>query len=81
MNSNPIEDILAKLLMTLIDIHRASYGDGPQILINTIQTSTFTNGIKKFVPWEITYEGEEYIIEIQKTFKNFTRTAGEDSFL
>lgn len=76
---NPIEDILAKLLMTLIDIHRASYGDGPQILINTIQTSTFTNGIKKFVPWEIMYEGEEYIKDVNKNlYVNFSQDGSNE---
>lgn len=76
---NPFEEILAKLLMTLIDLLRAFYGDGPQILINTIQTSTFTNGIKKFVPWEITYEGEEYIQDVNKNlYVNFSQDGSNE---
>ena len=76
---NPFEEILARLLMTLIDLLRAFYGDGPQILINTIQTSTFTNGIKKYLPWEITYEGEEYIQDVNKNlYVNFSQDGSNE---
>lgn len=76
---NAVTEILGKLFMVIIELHRGFYGDGPQILLNTIQTSTFSKGIHRFIPWNISYEGEEILNDANKNgYVNFSQDGSQN---
>lgn len=76
---NAFTEIIGKLFMIIIELHRGFYGDGPQILLNTIQTSTFAKGISRLIPWNISYEGEEILKDANKNgYVNFKQDGTTD---
>ena len=76
---NALNDVLAKLFIMLIEFIRSLYGDGPQMLLNTIQTSQYETGISKFLPWKITYSAEDYLNSINKNQYVMVSTDGSNT--
>ncbi len=76
---NALNDVLAKLFIMLIEFIRALYGDGPQMLLNTIQTSQYETGISKFLPWKITYSADDYLNSINKNQYVMVSTDGSNT--
>ena len=76
---NALNEVLAKLFIMLIEFIRALYGDGPQMLLNTIQTSQYETGISKFLPWKITYSADDYLNSINKNQYVMVSTDGSNT--
>ena len=65
--------ILTKIAIMLIEHARTFFGDGPQMLLDSIQTTQYGTGISKFMPWRITYERDEYMQDVNKNnYINFS---------
>ena len=70
---NFLSEALSKFFIMLIEFVRGLYGDGPQMLLNSIQTTQYGTGIHKFLPWKITYEKDEYNADSDKNaYVNFS---------
>ena len=76
---NIFDEVIAKLFIMLIEFIRSLYGDGPQMLLNTIQTSQYETGISKFLPWKITYSAEEYVQSKNKNQYVMVSTDGSNT--
>ena len=69
---NTLNDVIAKLFIMLIEFARNLYGDVPQMLVDSIQTTQYGTGISKFLPWKITYKSDEYINPDKNAYVKFS---------
>lgn len=74
-----IEKAVGKLLMMVLDLFRGLIADGPQMILNSIETSNYSEGIDKIKPWAITYEPEKILQDKNKNlYVNFSENGSNE---
>ena len=67
-------EIIGKFFMMILDVFRAVFADGPQMIINTLQTSNYSEGLNKLKPWAITYKPSDILKDSNKnSYVNYSK--------
>ena len=67
-------EILGKLFMMILDVFRAIFADGPQMMLDTFQTSNYSKGLNRFKPWTITYKSGDILKDNNKnSYVNYSK--------
>ena len=74
-----IGKVLGKLFMMLLDLYRGTIGDGPQMILNSLQTSNYAKGFQKIKPWAIAYESKDILEDKNKnSYVNFSEDGSNE---